>query len=91
MLKGLVDAATGDVVIGNVALLVPALTVMETGTVAAVLALARFTSAPPAGALPVSVTVPEAGVNPITLAGVTTTLERVAALTVNESFAVTPL
>ena len=46
-------------------------TVTDDGTVAAGLALERLTKAPPAGAGPVSVTVPVAGCPPVTAAGFT--------------------
>ena len=91
MLKAPVETATGVVVIGNAAVFVPADTVTLAGTVAAALALARVTSASPAGAFPVRVTVPDAGAPPVTLDGVTTILERAAAWTFSWSVTVTAL
>jgi hypothetical protein len=91
MLKAFVETATGVVVIGNVAVFVPEGTVTLAGTVAAALALARLTRAPPEGALPIRVTVPEAGLPPVTLGGVTTTWETggAAAWTVSGAVKVT--
>ena len=64
-----VDAATALVVMLNVALAAPAATVTLAGTDAAGLLLESATCAPPAGAGPFSVTLPEAGLPPVTLAG----------------------
>ena len=61
----------------------PAGTVTVPGTVAAELALPRVTTAPPAGAAPVSVIVPFAGSPPTTLGGLTVSLEAVASWTVS--------
>jgi len=67
-------AATGFVVIANVAELAPASTVTEAGTVAAaVLLLERVTAAPAGGAGPDSVTVPVLPIPPVTEAGLTPT------------------
>jgi hypothetical protein len=76
-------AATGVVVIVNVALVVPAATVTLAGTVAAaVLLLVSVTAAPPAGAAPFKVTVTVEEVPPVTLVGLSVTLEGAGALTV---------
>jgi hypothetical protein len=67
-----VEPDTGLVVTGNVALVAPAATVTLDGTVAAnVLSLLSDTTAPPAGAGPLSVTVPVEGLPPTTLDGFT--------------------
>jgi hypothetical protein len=76
-------AATGLVVIVNVALVAPAATVTFAGTcAAAVLLLVSVTAAPPAGATPFKVTVPVEEVPPVTLVGLSVTLEGAGALTV---------
>ena len=63
---------TGLVVTANVALVAPAATVTLAGTVADdVLSLDSDTTAPPAGAGPLSVTVPVEELPPTTLDGVT--------------------
>ena len=62
---------TGFVLTVNVAVAAFAATVMLEGTVAAGSLLARFTAAPPLGAVPLRVTVAVACVPPVTLAGVT--------------------
>jgi len=62
-----VAAVTPDVVTVNVAVLEPAATVTDAGTVAAALSEANATDIPPAGAAPLSVTVPIDGVPPRTL------------------------
>jgi hypothetical protein len=73
-----VEAATADVATANVALVAPAVTVTLVGVVAAaVLLLVRDTWAPPDGALE-NVTVPCALDPPVTLAGLTLTLCRLA-------------
>ena len=65
-----VDAATALVLTVKVALVAPARTVTVEGTLAAaVLLLERVTCAPPAGAGPLSVTVPVEEFPPVTLAG----------------------
>jgi len=65
-----VDAATALVLTVKVALVAPAETVTPVGTLAAaVLLLERVTCAPPAGAGPLSVTVPVEKFPPVTLVG----------------------
>jgi hypothetical protein len=76
-----VVAVTGlvDTKVGTTLLLTPSGTVIESGTVAAaVLLLENETTAPPAGAGAVSVTVVEAVDPPCTLAGLTLTVSSVA-------------
>ena len=72
-----VDAATALVLTVNVALVAPAATVTLDGTLAAVvLLLESATSALPAGAGPLSVTVPVEEFPPVTLVGFTDSDER---------------
>ena len=61
--------ATGLVVTRKVAVLAPAATVTLAGTVAAVLFLDSVTTAPPAGAGPLSLTVPVAEFPPTSVLG----------------------
>jgi hypothetical protein len=69
--------ATDEVVAANVALVAPAAIVTLAGTVATpVLLLASDTTAPPAGAAAVSVTVPVDPLPPTTLAGFTATADK---------------
>jgi len=90
------DAATALVLTVNVALVAPATTATLEGTRAAPLLLESATAAPPAGAAPLSVTVPvEDCVPPITLVGLSVSDERVAGgggagATVSEADLVTP-
>ncbi len=92
-----VEKRTIDVFTGNVALVAPARTVTLEGTLAAPLLLESRTSAPPAGAGPLSVAVPvEDCKPPITLVGFSESEERVgggggAGATVSEAVLVTPL
>src|SRR5438067_6756611 len=53
----------------NVAVVAPAATITEVGTVAALLLLVNATTAPPAGAAALSVTVPVLFAPPVTVAG----------------------
>ena len=66
-----VAAVTGVVVTEKFAEVEPAATVTDEGTLAALLALARVTTTPPAGAAEASVTVPVDGCPPITDDGLT--------------------
>ena len=66
-------ALTAVVVTVNVAVVAPAVTVTEAGTVAEALSEARFTTVPPAGAAELIVTVPVEDVPPITDVGLTET------------------
>ena len=78
-----VDDATAFVVTVNVFEAVPAATTRLEGTVAAAeLLLERLTVAPPAGAMPVSITVAVEGVPPITLAGLTARADSAGGATV---------
>lgn len=63
------DAATGVVVMENVAVVAPAGTVTVAGTVARLLLDLRFTTTPPLGATTASVTVPVHCVPPVTGSG----------------------
>lgn len=69
----------------KVALVAPAATVTEVGTVATpVFPLVSVTTAPPAGALPVSVTVPvEFALPPTTVVGFSVSVETLGAVTVS--------
>jgi hypothetical protein len=69
----------------------PAGTVIVAGTVAAKLALPRVTTAPPAGAEPVSVIVPFEDTPPTTLGGLTVSFEAVACWTVRGAVNATAL
>jgi hypothetical protein len=84
--------ATGVVVTVNVAVVAPAATVTDAGTCAtAVLLLVSVTTAPPAGACPLSVTVPVEGLPPTTEVGFRLMELRLAAVTVNVAVRVTLL
>ena len=73
----------------NVALVAPAATVTFAGTVAAaVLLLPSVTTAPPAGAALLNVTVPVEEAPPVTAAGLTDTEETVGAFTVSVALCV---
>src|SRR5919198_2330643 len=86
----LVNALTALVVMLNVALVAPAATVTVAGTEAAGLLLESATCAPPAGAGPFSVTVPELGLPPVTLAGLMPSEEITGGGTVSEALCVAP-
>ena len=74
------DVETARVVTVNVALALPAGTVTEAGTVAAdALLLVSATTAPPSGALLLSVIVPVDAVPPVTLVGLRATAVKLAA------------
>jgi hypothetical protein len=74
---------TAVVVAVKVAVVAFATTVTLAGTVTAALPLESATTAPPGGALPVSVTVPVEDVPPVTLVGLTPRDEFAAGVTVN--------
>jgi hypothetical protein len=88
-----VEAVTADVVTVNVAAELPALTVTEAGVTALVLLSDSDTTMPPAGAVPVRVTVPVEEVPPVTLAGLSDTPESATAggVIVSDEVRVTPL
>jgi hypothetical protein len=73
-----VEVVTDLVVTLKPAVVLPAATVTEAGTVADALLLDRETKAPPLGAAALSVMVPLTEVPPVTLAGVSDTDESVA-------------
>ena len=89
-----VDTITIDVFTVNVALVLPAATVTLEATLAAPLSLESVTCAPPAGAGPLSVTVPvDDCTPPTTLLGFKVsdeTVGRGGATTVSEADALTP-
>src|SRR6476469_2124990 len=78
----IVPAITVVVLTLNVAVVTPAATVAEVGTVAAVLLLASITTAPPAGAAALSVTVPVLFAGPVRLPGFSV-IEASAGLTID--------
>jgi len=80
VIVAVVVTETDLVVTVNVAILLPAATVTEIGTVAEVLLLDSETFVPPEGALLVKVTVPCTEVPPAMLAGLSETDETVAAV-----------
>ena len=88
-----VAAFTALVVIAKVLVVAPAATVTEAGTVAAfVLLLASVTTAPPAGAALLSVTLPVLFAPPVTAVGFTVTPFKAAGgLTVSVAVLATPL
>ena len=86
-----VDMRTIDVLTVKVALALPAGTVTLNGTLAAPLPLESMTCAPPAGAGPLSVTVPmEDCTPPTTLVGFSVSEETVGGFTASEAVRVVP-
>ncbi len=86
-----VDTRTTDVLTVKVALVLPAGMVTLAGTLAAALLLESTTCAPPAGAGPVSVTVPvEVCTPPTTLLGFSVSEETIGGVTVSEADGLTP-
>jgi len=82
---------TADVVIVNVAVVAPAATVTEPGTVALVLLDERVTEVPPEADGPLSVTVPVEEEPPVTDVGDTETLDTLAGFKVSVAdFTLTP-
>ena len=85
------DAATVLVLIVKAALVVPAGTATLEGTLAAPLLLESITCAPPAGAGPLSVTVPvEVCAPPTTVLGFSVSEETVGGVMVSEADGLTP-
>src|SRR5579871_218523 len=85
-----VTVPTALVVTVNVAVVAPAATVTLAGTCAAeVLLLDSATLAPPVGAAPLSVTVPVDELPPVTLVGLTDTVDRDAVEVVFAAFSAT--
>jgi hypothetical protein len=74
-----VDELTVPVVTVKVAVVLPPATVTEAGTVAEALLLDRVTERPPVGAAALRVTVPVDDALPMTLVGLSETLESAAA------------
>ena len=91
MLKVPTVAATGVVVMLNVAEVAPAATLTDAGTVAEGSPPESVTTAPALGALPFNVTVPFGLPPPITLAGLTVRDVSTAGLTVRMALPVVPL
>ncbi len=86
-----VEADTGFVETVNVALVLPAGTVTLAGTVAIdVLLLLNDTDTPPAGAAPLSVTVPWDVLPPTTLVGFSVTEPNAGGVTVSVALSVAP-
>ena len=86
-----VDAVTVLVLTVKVALVLPAGTVTLDGTLAAVSLLESITCAPPAGAAPLSVTVPvDDCAPPVTVEGFNASEETVGGVTVSEADALEP-
>ena len=86
-----VDTRTTDVLTVKVALVLPAGMVTLAGTLAAALLLESTTCAPPAGAGPVSVTVPvEVCTPPTTLLGFSVSEDTVGGVTESEADGLTP-
>ena len=86
-----VDRSTVEVFTVKVALVLPSGTITLGGTVAAELLLESMTAAPPAGAGPLSVTVPvDDCTPPTTLDGFNVSEETVGGVTVSDAEGVTP-
>ena len=89
------EEVTEVVLTVKVAVVLPAATVTEAGTVAAALLLESETDTPPVGAAPLNVTVPVDEVPPVTLVGLSETDDRatlvVAGVTVSAAVLLTPL
>ena len=68
---------TAVVVTANVPVVLPALIVIVAGTVAAALLVDKATTVPPVGAALARVTVPVDGLPPVTLVGLSETLDNV--------------
>lgn len=85
-----VELATALVPRLKVALVAPAATVTLAGELTAGLPLESATCAPPAGAGAFSVTVPVAGLPPVTLAGLTLRAETIGGSTVSDTLCVRP-
>jgi hypothetical protein len=86
-----VETRTNDVFTVKVALVAPAGTTVLEGTLATpVLLLESMTWAPPAGAGPLSVTVPVEELPPVTVEGLSVSEERIGEVTVSEAVRVTP-
>ena len=87
-----VDESTSIVPTAKVAVVVPPRTVTLAGTVTtAVLLLESVTCAPPAGAGPLSVTVPVEELPPLTLTGFKVNDEGTGGITVSAAVCVAPL
>lgn len=82
--------ATGAVVIVNVAVVAPAETVTLAGTLAAVLLSVNVTTTPPAGAAPLSLTVPVELLPPMTEVGLKLSVVTAGGLTVSVAVRFTP-
>lgn len=83
-----VIVATALVVTMNVVVVLPAGTITEDWTCAAVLLLLeRLTAAPPTGATPFSVTVPVELLPPVTNVGLSVILDSIGGFTVRVAFA----
>ena len=85
-----VEFNTVLVVTVNVAAVAPAVTVTLAGTCAAALLLESATAAPPAGAFPLSVTVPVDETPPCTLVGFSVTEANVAGFIFNVAVCIAP-
>ena len=85
-----VEAATALVLTGKVALVAPAATVTLPATVAAELLLDSVTGAPPAGAGPLSLTVPVELLPPVTVVGLTLSELGMGGITVSEAVWLAP-